>query len=1037
MSSSPKPLEKNSRLLAQICLADPIEVWWPYDQEYYPGVIAALLPNRRYRVHYDDGEVEELDLSAEQWRFRGHAARRVSSNLTTSPTAAAAAAAPGLPADDPPLAHSYPTRHKQEPRLLHMPQKPASTRTRAAVKTDTVTAAVNALPLVRRRNSDGAPAAPAPQLGSARRILPRIPKPANSQLVNSGLPVTKAFPAARSVKSSPTKRGAKISPATRVAKTSPTSRIVKTSPVARVTKTSPKLPAPAPPAPPSPENPPLERPAARRKRPHPAPSAVVASPVKRVKQAPKPAVASGVAEGESRGTMVVGNKPSDATAVATQAPKSRGAAKAAPPAPTGTEVVGAVDTAEGEDGKGKEPCQAAVGSASPALDVPRKGVAGGPEGAARSMDVPKKGVAGGPEGAARSESEMAGPAPPKGSLGRAEERAVCHLRELAAMKGGRVSLTNVDGAPENGPEAPDTLDLSDAQALQLAAALRKAKADAIAAKDSPSSALPSTARAARARSSSPPSGVARNDAHPVLRSARQIDTPLPSLAGPLLRAVRNVNSRENSVEEDQRLEKGAASASVKGSMVHGTRPLIQRAAQVLATLNSAPRSEQGMPATVKKPPATSSAGSSAVSPEGLAAKITGSVGAKGGASGVQQPGSSQRLTQGAEKVSDGIDVDGLIESVTISTNQAVQKALDTLVSSINANQSKTDEKLGVLGADLSSLSKLSETMSKRQDEFAKSLGESGTSGSLTVAVGDLTTKVRESLRSEIFQTSNKTKQVLRAEFGNRLDATLKPLAGEVQRTSQLMSEVPDSIGKVVTAAVTKAFERIFPPSPALSLGPTHHGNGEAAIGRESSGNATDGPSSEKFLSSWQGRGKYGSLPLEFRISDAKMAQLKKVASQARELTGLVVISWMMFGSCRSRAPSNERAMGVSEGWVAAGTKACINHTAFVLQSHSSFKEALTDCKRNTNADGVEIGWLLYGPSEENLNEARKSYAKWDPKLMDYEWESEKRVLRCMATELLKSEEQLLKMRHRIFDPLLWSLRCVQITKLRAYGMAGM
>ena len=51
-------------------VGDAIEVYWPDDKDYYSGKVIAHDASRcLYRVQYDDGEVEEIDLAREQWRF--------------------------------------------------------------------------------------------------------------------------------------------------------------------------------------------------------------------------------------------------------------------------------------------------------------------------------------------------------------------------------------------------------------------------------------------------------------------------------------------------------------------------------------------------------------------------------------------------------------------------------------------------------------------------------------------------------------------------------------------------------------------------------------------------------------------------------------------------------------------------------------------------------------------------------------------------------------------------------------------------------
>ncbi|KAI0566966.1 mucin-2 [Gracilaria domingensis] len=76
---------RNDYLIDQVQAGDEIEVWWPADRQYYPGIIDDILSNGRYRITYLDGEVEKLRLSNERWRFRGNAAERVSRAHSASP----------------------------------------------------------------------------------------------------------------------------------------------------------------------------------------------------------------------------------------------------------------------------------------------------------------------------------------------------------------------------------------------------------------------------------------------------------------------------------------------------------------------------------------------------------------------------------------------------------------------------------------------------------------------------------------------------------------------------------------------------------------------------------------------------------------------------------------------------------------------------------------------------------------------------------------------------------------------------------------
>lgn len=56
-------------MMNTLTVGDAIEVYWPADKQYYAGRVAACkVRTGTYRIHYDDGEVEDLDLAKELWR---------------------------------------------------------------------------------------------------------------------------------------------------------------------------------------------------------------------------------------------------------------------------------------------------------------------------------------------------------------------------------------------------------------------------------------------------------------------------------------------------------------------------------------------------------------------------------------------------------------------------------------------------------------------------------------------------------------------------------------------------------------------------------------------------------------------------------------------------------------------------------------------------------------------------------------------------------------------------------------------------------
>ena len=51
-------------------IGDSIEVLWPLDNEFYPGVVTAIDGGNDYRtVHYKDGDIEKLNMTQETWRY--------------------------------------------------------------------------------------------------------------------------------------------------------------------------------------------------------------------------------------------------------------------------------------------------------------------------------------------------------------------------------------------------------------------------------------------------------------------------------------------------------------------------------------------------------------------------------------------------------------------------------------------------------------------------------------------------------------------------------------------------------------------------------------------------------------------------------------------------------------------------------------------------------------------------------------------------------------------------------------------------------
>lgn len=75
--------------LLEVRVGDELEVWWPIDASFYLGRVDSILDDGSHRIIYEDGEIEELALETEQWRFKCLAADRLAAALKRTPGASA------------------------------------------------------------------------------------------------------------------------------------------------------------------------------------------------------------------------------------------------------------------------------------------------------------------------------------------------------------------------------------------------------------------------------------------------------------------------------------------------------------------------------------------------------------------------------------------------------------------------------------------------------------------------------------------------------------------------------------------------------------------------------------------------------------------------------------------------------------------------------------------------------------------------------------------------------------------------------------
>ncbi len=52
-------------------IGQDVEVYWPLDQKFYPGVIDSIDPKtQEHHITYEDGDIEKLSMQDETWRYK-------------------------------------------------------------------------------------------------------------------------------------------------------------------------------------------------------------------------------------------------------------------------------------------------------------------------------------------------------------------------------------------------------------------------------------------------------------------------------------------------------------------------------------------------------------------------------------------------------------------------------------------------------------------------------------------------------------------------------------------------------------------------------------------------------------------------------------------------------------------------------------------------------------------------------------------------------------------------------------------------------
>lgn len=133
-----------------------------------------------------------------------------------------------------------------------------------------------------------------------------------------------------------------------------------------------------------------------------------------------------------------------------------------------------------------------------------------------------------------------------------------------------------------------------------------------------------------------------------------------------------------------------------------------------------------------------------------------------------------------------------------------------------------------------------------------------------------------------------------------------------------------------------------------------------------------------------------------------------IKRQMRELLGRAVVKWLLDSRSRSHAPKNERAEAVLSVWVKESTERCLREVMNVLQTFKAIEEAMRDLQLELSkrTSSVELDWLMDEPTSSNIAKARCNYEQWEPPLLEYEWNLDRRVITNVACHLKYAEDKV-------------------------------
>eukprot|EP00178_Gracilaria_changii_P025421 TRINITY_DN78301_c0_g1_i1.p1 TRINITY_DN78301_c0_g1~~TRINITY_DN78301_c0_g1_i1.p1 ORF type:complete len:1703 (-),score=211.89 TRINITY_DN78301_c0_g1_i1:300-5246(-) len=158
------------------------------------------------------------------------------------------------------------------------------------------------------------------------------------------------------------------------------------------------------------------------------------------------------------------------------------------------------------------------------------------------------------------------------------------------------------------------------------------------------------------------------------------------------------------------------------------------------------------------------------------------------------------------------------------------------------------------------------------------------------------------------------------------------------------------------------------------------------------------------------------------IPDEKKSQ--SFEAESSYLIARCVVEWLQNGGCRKRAPKSEREVPVTTEWVNSATLKCFNSILTRLQAWKSYSEAETAINESLAGKPVETEWMTRFTDDACVERARIVYSWWEPKLFDFEWQTEKKVMLEIALRVNTLQKMISDRKLQFDDPLRRSISCM-------------